>query len=216
MRQRAAFVRNMCGANDLHRACRASLPAVRERQGPTRSREVFRGPRLPSRTTACDMARRRRIRANADVAKSVDAADFNWSAHGETRGAEPLKVGESQGFDLSQSRAKPPPGEGVETRRAAPTAERLWRRDSPDHERQCGGGESRGGTKICFSKGSAGSSPAVRTTPESTLSLGRSTRPASCVQANQSSQATCLALFRPSLTVPSSSQASPGNCSVYR
>ena len=32
---------------------------------------------------------------NADVAKSVDAADFNWSAHGETRGAEPLKVGES-------------------------------------------------------------------------------------------------------------------------
>jgi hypothetical protein len=29
------------------------------------------------------------------VAKSVDAADFNWSARGETRGVEPLKVGES-------------------------------------------------------------------------------------------------------------------------
>jgi hypothetical protein len=58
-----------------------------------------------------------------------------------------------------------PPGEGVETRRAAPTVERLWRRDSPDHERRSGGGESRGGTKICFSKGNAGSSPAVRTIP---------------------------------------------------
>src|SRR5439155_21952285 len=56
-----------------------------------------------------------------------------------------------------------PPGEGVETRRAAPTVGRLWRRDSPDHERQRGGGESRGGTKICFSKGNAGSNPAVRT-----------------------------------------------------
>jgi hypothetical protein len=32
---------------------------------------------------------------NADVAKSVDAADFYWSARGETRGVEPLKVGES-------------------------------------------------------------------------------------------------------------------------
>ena len=30
----------------------------------------------------------------ADVAKSVDAADFNWSARGEIRGVEPLKVGE--------------------------------------------------------------------------------------------------------------------------
>ena len=38
---------------------------------------------------------RREVRANADVAKSVDAADFNWSARGETRGAEPLKIGES-------------------------------------------------------------------------------------------------------------------------
>ena len=56
----------------------------------------------------------------ADVAKSADAADFYWSARGETRGAEPLKLGES-------TRATPPPipsqalaGEGVETRRAAP------------------------------------------------------------------------------------------------
>jgi hypothetical protein len=31
---------------------------------------------------------------HADVAKSVDAADFNWSARRETGGAEPLKVGE--------------------------------------------------------------------------------------------------------------------------
>ncbi len=31
---------------------------------------------------------------NADVAKSVDAADFNWSARGEICGVEPLKVGE--------------------------------------------------------------------------------------------------------------------------
>lgn len=30
----------------------------------------------------------------ADVAEQVDAADFNWSAHGEIRGVEPLKVGE--------------------------------------------------------------------------------------------------------------------------
>ena len=42
-------------------------------------------------------ARRRalwHVYGNADVAKSVDATDFNWSAHGEIRGAEPLKVGE--------------------------------------------------------------------------------------------------------------------------
>ena len=98
------------------------------------------------------------------MAKSVDAADFNWSARGETRGAEPLKLGES-------ARAAPPPipsqaplGEGVETRRAAPTAIELRRRDSPDHERLfAGGGESRSGMKICSSKGGAGSSPAVRT-----------------------------------------------------
>src|SRR5271170_6445053 len=64
---------------------------------------------------------------------------------------------------LSQSRAKPSSREGVETRRAAPTAIELGRRDSPDHERQSGGGESRSGTKICSSKGGAGSSPAVRT-----------------------------------------------------
>jgi hypothetical protein len=33
--------------------------------------------------------------ADADVAKLVDAADFdNWSARRETRGAEPLKLGE--------------------------------------------------------------------------------------------------------------------------
>lgn len=35
------------------------------------------------------------LERTADVAKSVDAADFNWSARGEIRGAEPLKVGES-------------------------------------------------------------------------------------------------------------------------
>ncbi len=32
--------------------------------------------------------------SHADVAKSVDAADFNWSARGEIHGVEPLKVGE--------------------------------------------------------------------------------------------------------------------------
>ena len=75
--------------------------------------------------------------------------------------------------------------EGVETRRGAPKAATPSkattprRRDSPDHERPfigCpqgrpslegrtmrGGGESRSGKKICFSQGSAGSSPAVRT-----------------------------------------------------
>ena len=41
------------------------------------------------------VAERNRVRASADVAKSVDAADFNRSARGETRGVEPLKVGES-------------------------------------------------------------------------------------------------------------------------
>ena len=46
----------------------------------------------------------------------------------------------------------PQPGEGVETGRVAPKAERLRRRDSPDHERRrAGGGESRSGKKICFS-----------------------------------------------------------------
>jgi len=74
------------------------------------------------------------------------------------------KSGKAKGVHLSQSRAKPPcVGKGVETRRAAPTVGRLRPRDSPAYERQCGGGESRGGTKICFSKGNAGSSPAVRT-----------------------------------------------------
>ena len=66
----------------------------------------------------------------------------------------------------SQSRAKPGSREGVETRRGAPKAARPRRRDSPDHERpffKRGGGESRSGKKICFSQGSAGSSPAVRT-----------------------------------------------------
>jgi hypothetical protein len=31
---------------------------------------------------------------DADVAKLVDAADFNWSARREICGAEPLKLGE--------------------------------------------------------------------------------------------------------------------------
>ena len=35
-----------------------------------------------------------------------------------------------------------------------------------------GGGESRGGTKICFPKGSAGSSPAVRTTSKPATTTG--------------------------------------------
>lgn len=34
---------------------------------------------------------------NADVVESVDTADFNWSAPVETRGVEPLKVGERFG-----------------------------------------------------------------------------------------------------------------------
>jgi hypothetical protein len=33
--------------------------------------------------------------SDADVAKSVDATDFDWSACGETYGVEPLKFGES-------------------------------------------------------------------------------------------------------------------------
>ena len=45
---------------------------------------------------------------DVDVAKPVDAADFNWSAHGEIRGAEPLKVGERYRAQApGQSRAKP-------------------------------------------------------------------------------------------------------------
>ncbi len=42
----------------------------------------------------------------ADVAKSVDAADFNWSARAETRGVEPLNFGESSG---TSCRANPEP-----------------------------------------------------------------------------------------------------------
>ena len=40
------------------------------------------------------MQKQRHDYDKADVAKSVDAADFNWSARGETHGVEPLKVEE--------------------------------------------------------------------------------------------------------------------------
>src|SRR3984893_9977589 len=108
-------------------------------------------------------ARRRRTRANCGRGEigrrsrlQLECPRGNpWSRTAQSRGK--LRV-------LTKPiPSQAPLGEGVETRRAAPTVGRLWRRDSPDHERQCGGGESRGGTKICFSKGNAGSSPAVRT-----------------------------------------------------
>ena len=47
-------------------------------------------PKIRQRATKRVVA----LYGKADVAKSVDATDFNWSAHGEIRGAEPLKVGE--------------------------------------------------------------------------------------------------------------------------
>ena len=53
--------------------------------------------------------------------------------------------------------------EGVKTRRAAPNAATPRWGDSPDHERDLGGGESRSGMKIRRAKARAGSSPAART-----------------------------------------------------
>ena len=49
----------------------------------------------PTRAMGCGGHDEGEFERIADVAKSVDAADFNWSAHRETGGAEPLKVGES-------------------------------------------------------------------------------------------------------------------------
>jgi hypothetical protein len=89
------------------------------------------------------------------------------AGNGRSRTAQ--SRGKLTGLASSQSRAKPLPSrrvEGVETGRAAPKAERQGRRDSPDHERPCGGGESRSGAKICYPSGCAGSSPAVRTKSE--------------------------------------------------
>jgi hypothetical protein len=62
---------------------------------------------------------------DADVAKLVYAADFNWSARQETAGAEPLKVGERRALrhvPIPSQAARTRKGlpEGVETGRAAP------------------------------------------------------------------------------------------------
>ena len=67
------------------------------RQAPSlaRSREHLGDRCLRVRTTGRAEHDEGEPERTADVAKSVDAADFNWSARGETRGAEPLKVGES-------------------------------------------------------------------------------------------------------------------------
>lgn len=101
MRQPAAFITIACGNSDLGKRAERP-PSLRGALGANWEPRAFQGPCDPPPRTACDVARRRRtearprrITANADVAKSVDAADFNWSARGETRGAEPLKVGES-------------------------------------------------------------------------------------------------------------------------
>ena len=58
----------------------------------------------------------------ADVAKLVYAADFDRSARGDTRGAEPPKFGERYRFRSRPIPSQAPQGEGVETRRVAPTA----------------------------------------------------------------------------------------------
>lgn len=108
----------------------------------------------------------------ADVAKSVDAADFDdWSAR---VGKPPVQNRSNSGKALgARARANPEPspltGEGVETRRVAPTAcDRLRGQGQGEGIVQTTngpwpGGESRSGMKICFPNGSAGSSPAVRT-----------------------------------------------------
>ncbi|AZC10955.1 hypothetical protein DKE47_021415 (plasmid) [Acinetobacter nosocomialis] len=54
---------------------------------------------------------------------------------GNPRSRTAQSRGTLTGNTLSQSRAKPLRGEGVETGRAAPKAFGQWRRDSPDHER---------------------------------------------------------------------------------
>jgi hypothetical protein len=110
------------------------------------------------------------------VAKLVYAADFNWSARQETAGVEPLKVGERRAVEACANPEPSPAGpepaaEGVETGRAAPKewlifgiqGEGTVQTTNANRDLRRGGA-SRSGKKICFSKGSVGSIPAVRTT----------------------------------------------------
>jgi hypothetical protein len=67
-------------------------PVVDGRRDGIRARRVaVPGPKSPLSRDAASYGKRP---PNVDVAKPVDAADFNWSARGEIRGVEPLKVGE--------------------------------------------------------------------------------------------------------------------------
>ena len=68
---------------------------------------------------------------HARVVELVDAEDSdNLSPPGETPEVKPVKLGEGPGreSELMPSQALEPKGprEGVESRRRAPTAERLW------------------------------------------------------------------------------------------
>jgi hypothetical protein len=122
---------------------RNGLEFERDRLRPTRSREHLGAVTFAlARFAGTGIGRRSRLQLEC---------------HREARGAEPLNVGERSKLDH-----KPIPSQaplGVETRRTAPALERPMAEGSPDHERHLGGGESRSGTKICFSKGNASSSP---------------------------------------------------------
>ena len=59
-----------------------------------RSRELFESLRLLS-DGGMHCGTTEETPSESGRGETVDAADFNWSARGETRGAEPLKVGES-------------------------------------------------------------------------------------------------------------------------
>ena len=83
------------GYRELDGGLNVSLGASVAGQGPTRSREHLGTGAFVFARRDAPWHDKGEPERTADVAKSVDAADFNWSARGETRGAEPLKVGES-------------------------------------------------------------------------------------------------------------------------
>ena len=93
-----------------------------EGDGANQGRAFFASPRHCSRAIVLAVARKGGF-SERGRGETVDAADFTGVPARKLAEQNRSNSGKAKGANLGQSRAKPLSGEGVETRRAAPTAE---------------------------------------------------------------------------------------------